>query len=141
MPQGAVRGPPVRVRRAPGGEPGQGRRGEEALRAGRRDADTGKVRALLEQEIARLPDRPVLGVGPVERFELPPAREERQQRTPQPQHGSRAQPGTAFEDGPEHREVQGDPLDTELLGAQQQFDHHELHEPVVGVPVAAHQVQ
>src|SRR6058998_2497282 len=46
---------------------------QEPLRARRGDADARQVRALLEEQEPRLPDGPVLGVGAVQRLDLPPA--------------------------------------------------------------------
>src|SRR5581483_5246706 len=70
----------------------------EPLGARRGDADAQQVRALLEEQEPWFPDGPVLRVGPVQRLDLPPAREEAEQRTPQPQHRSGAETPTTFED-------------------------------------------
>ena len=75
------------------------------------ESDPGQFAGLAEQHITGLPDRPELGVGAVQRLDLPPAREEREQRVPQPQHRPGAEPRAALEDRAEHREVQRDLLD------------------------------
>ena len=121
---------PAVTRSPDSGSPGRGERGRRRSSAGRAGtvrkpsarAPARPIRGssllLREQQVARLPDRPVLGVGTVERLDLPPAGEERQQRAPQPQHRPGAEPRAAFEDRAEHREVQRDPLDARPRSAR-----------------------
>jgi hypothetical protein len=121
--------------------PAQARRGEEPLGQRGGDADAGQVAGSPEAQVARRPVRLVLGVGAVERLELPPARTDQEQPPPQPDHGPGADLLALLEGGPEHGEVQREAFHAQRARPLRELGHHELGEPVVGRAVAAHQVE
>ena len=84
----------------------------------------------------------VLGVGAVERLELPPARPEEQQ--PRARAAARGRRRSARPRSKTARNMAKFSEIRSTPSAARRCDelgHHELDEPVVGVPVAAHQVE
>jgi hypothetical protein len=131
--------PGLRVPLSP--EFAQGRYGHEALGDAGGESDAGEGGGVAVADEARVPLGVVLGVGAVQGLQLPPAREEQQQAPPEPEDRSGADAGALLEDGPEDGEVQRDPAHAQLGRGRAQFGDHELHHPVGGGAVTAHQVE
>ncbi len=134
-------GPPSVLRVPFSPEFAQRRDGDEAFGDGGGEADAGEGGGVAVADEARVPLGAVLGVGAVQGLQLPPAGEEQQQPAPQPQDRPGTDAGALLEDGPEDGEVQGDAAHAQFGSGGAQFGDHELHDPVGGGPVTAHQVQ
>lgn len=115
--------------------------GDEAFRDAGGEADPGERAGVLVAEEARVPLGAVLDVRAVERLQLPPAGEEEKELAPQFEDGAGADPAALLEGGAEDGEVEGDPAYAEAGGGGAELRDHELHDPVGGGAVAAHQVE
>ena len=106
-----------------------------------RDADPGHQPGILVAGVAGDPLGLVFHVGPVQRLELPPPREEHQQAAPQPRDRAGAELCALLERRPEHREVQRDPRHPNGFGLHAQFADHQFDCAVGGLGRTAHQIQ
>ena len=118
------------------------RRGaEEALGAAGGDPDPRQVGGVLEADEPGLPLGQVLGVGAVERLQLPVAAGEQQRLAAQARHRPGAELLAAGERLAEHREVQRHPAHGQPRRLLGQRADEQLDQAVVGGRVAAHQVE
>src|SRR5260221_7937867 len=119
----------------------QGRPDQEGLRLEGGQADPRDVSRAGEDEKPWHPLRAELRVELVQRLDLEPPGHEQQDAAPGAQHRPGTDSLTPLERGPEHREVQRDALDPEVLRGLDGLDDEEVVQARLRGPVAAHQVE
>ena len=122
-------------------QPRQRRPREETLGVARGHTHPRQVRGVLEAEEPGLPAGLVLGVRAVQGLQLPVPAGEKECLPPEPRDRPGSELLAPLEGLAEHREVQRDPRHPETGVLVGQGRDHELHDPVVGRGIAAHEVQ
>ena len=102
-------------------------RGHEPLNDAGHQSDAGDGAVIFEADVPGCPGGVVFFVGSVERFHLPPSRQEDQEAPPQAHDGAGAEFVGRRKNLAEHGEVQRDSCDSDVQPGVAELRHHDFH--------------